>query len=481
MDLQLNGAGVLSFMLYDVGAAVEIESELAPILLEDGSGVLLLESATLPLQRGEDVYVQVSGSSLWGFVVDNIDVGEITVSKLTYRSLRYTCRSFNSIPARRRKAEAYTDTTSGAIVQDLITDVLTEEGITAGTIETGPTIARKVYDYRPCDEILDDQSELSGLTWRIDVDKALHFEDRGSRSAPFDVTDDNLVFSSIAFRFHRRDYRNAQYIRGGLTDTDSVEEVFVGNGETITFPLGYEISSITAVEVDTGGGYAAATVGILNVDTGKDWYYTVGSNTITQDSGGTVLGATDMLKVTYVGRYPIISFARDDEEIAARAAVESGSGIYEDLFVDEEIDDQGVAFDVALGILRRRGELGTVVTYETFTAGLDVGMLQTITLSEHGFDDQVLIDRVRVTDRGDDNLVYSISGVTNETDGGWAKFFRRLRSTQKAIPRDNEVFNYLRILKETATVSDSASAVSETDATTTIGAADAYVGLFEIG
>ena len=91
-------------------------------------------------------------------------------------------------------ARAYTNQTAGAIVNDLITNVFSAEGITAGTIHDLSLVDKMVFNYVNGDRALRMLSEYTNAVWYVDENKALHFYERTSNNAPFTVRAQSLKY-----------------------------------------------------------------------------------------------------------------------------------------------------------------------------------------------------------------------------------------------------------------------------------------------
>lgn len=434
-----------------------------------------------PLDIGEDVYVKDGATVLWGGTVEGYVERDIKEGSTTVRQFEYECVDFDEIADRKLVAATYTNATAGSIVESIRASYLNSEGVTAGTITAGPTIVKIVFSYVTATEALNELAELSGYYWCIDKNKALQFEPRDAALSAFNLTAGNKPYFDLAITRNRSKFRNTQYVRAGYDLTASRVEVQAGDGSRQAFLMEYEVGSAPTIRVDTGGGYGSQTVGILGVDTGKQWYYTIGSNVISQDSGETALATTDLLEVTYQGRYPIIVKAELDTSITERAAAESGTGVYEAVVDDASIDDDDAALDKANGLLQRYGSIPVTIRYQTHTGGLVAGTLQTITLADHGLDDQYLLESVEARTRDDDELVYFVTALSGQAFGSWAEFFRSLvKKGRDYVIRDNEVLVILKSPQDNVTVADAPTTATYTGAYTVNGS-DTYINGFHVG
>lgn len=432
--------------------------------------------------KAKNVMFGPSEVRVFGGTVDQIKETDYTTGATTTRKAAYRCTDFDQIASRRVAVKSYSNTTAGAIVSDLITTYLTAENITEGTIATGPVMERVNFPYIKVSQAMDEIAAQTGFSWTIDKNKALQFTDRTQTDAVFDLTSGNKPYMGITIVRTRNSYVNQQWLRAGLDLTDTLTEIEQGESNKRAFAVSYPVGTVTSVEVETsGGGYVAKTVGVLGVDSGLDWYYQKGSPIFSQDTGGTLLTASDTVRFKYEGQYPVVVQGIDGAEITARALVESGTGTYEGVLSDPSIDDADAAYTKAQALLERFGTLPVRVTYQTDTAGLSAGDLQTITLSDHELTGEWLLESVAGHDRGDGELRYTIVALNGQAVGGWQKFFRDLGAGTRFVIRENEVLVILAPVHDTMSLADDATGATTASSGTTVGAADAYVGLIDAG
>lgn len=211
-----------------------------------------------------------------------------------YRTFQYEVADFNQVTDRFLVAESYSSQTLGAIVTDIVTTYLSGESVTTNNVTTGPTIERAVFPYVSVRDVFDELSERTGYIWWIDATKDLHFVNRTSNDAPFDLTSSNQPFQSLTVERNRSQYRNRQLVRAGQDLTDQRTESFDGDGQTRTFVTGFPVGEAPTIDVDG----TSKTVGIRGVDQGKDFYWQKESNQITQDDGDAPLVSGDTLNIT---------------------------------------------------------------------------------------------------------------------------------------------------------------------------------------
>ena len=344
---------------------------------------------------------------------------------------------WHCITDRIRVAETYENQLSGDIFKHIISNYLAAEGITIGNIADGPTITKAVFPYKKASDALDEISELTGLQWVINPDKSIDYFERTTNTSPWTVTATSPV-RGLRVRRNRQKYRNRQYIQAGRDTSVIQPRTFKGDGETQVWSLDMPVAKVPVVKVDG----VAKTVGIRQLEIGKDFYWSKGEQEISQDAEGAKLTASNILTVEYQGLFPIVVVAESPEEIAARSDIQGGTGIYEDIEQRADIDTKEAALAYADGLLRRYARIETTVSYETNEPGIKAGQIQRITLPIHDIDGDFLIASVRISDpaRADGNLTYQVEALSGEAVGGWVSFFKKLvTNKQSFVIRENEV------------------------------------------
>lgn len=330
------------------------------------------------------------------------------------------CKDNHYLADKRLIVKSYTDKTLAYIVNDILTDYLIAEGITAGTIQTGPTIKEAIFNYVPASQAFDALKELSGFIWYIDEDKALHFIQRDTNLAPWSLTYLQIVDGSAGLSKGNPAYRNRQYIRGGTGLTSEQTENFTGDGATVAFTVGYPIASEPTVTVDA----APKTVGIKGLDSGKDCYWNKGDATITF---ATAPANATAVQIVYYGQYPLIARADSYTDIAARLAVEGGTGIVEEMACEAQHESADAMRESASTKIKLYCQDAERFSFQTRTTGLKAGQLLTVTYSPFGFSShKMLIESVQITEEDSTHLIYSVVAITGPVLGSWSKFFSNL-------------------------------------------------------
>jgi len=367
---------------------------------------------------------------------------------------------FHYLADKRQVADAWEDVTVATIVGDLIANVLAEEGITAGTIATGPVLSEVVFNYITCSRALDRLAVTTGHIWWIDHGKALHFV--ATTGTPSGTVDADDCKAAPKLRRVSPDYRNRQVVRGAMAYTDPQVESFKGDGEMITFTVGYPVGQVPTVKVNT----VAKTVGIRGVDADKDWYWNKGDQVVTQDDGGTVLSATDTLEITYVGLYSIVTIANDTAEQIRRAGVEGvGTGKVEATVNVSGVFGNDAALEAAVGLLGTYSQEGRTLTFVTAATTYEPGTFVTVNLPELDENDEAyLVTQVETRDLSREEWDFTVTAVQGADAGSWqARLAAGLAPPEVLAIRENiSESETLLVLAQTAEAWALAEAVAQT-------------------
>lgn len=374
-------------------------------------------------------------------------------------SLEHNIRgvSWDALMDNRLVARAYD--TPGQTLRDIVLSIIANEypaeGINTDNVTTFGEIQPVKFNYDKASEAFDILCELSGCSWWIDPYKRLYFAERAQILCPLNFLESAPNWRSISVERTRTEYRNRQYIKAGMGLTPVRTEYFVGDGTrksfTLAYPAGKEPNPITV-------GAVVKTVGIREVESGKNWYWQKNSPVINQDDGDPAVGAGVAIAVTYQGQYPILVSATDDVQLLQRASIEGGSGQYDHIEDEPNIDTVEAAQDRAYGLLRKYARIFQKATIATMSSGVRAGELTTLDIPTHGLAGQWLVEQTSIRDFNGQRVEYSMRVLDGESVGGWQGFFGALkRQARKVEFQDNEVILLLRSQPDTVSIADSVS------------------------
>lgn len=375
-----------------------------------------------------------------------------------------TCIDQHWLAQKRRVAASYTNQTCGFIAQDIVNNVLLQEGVTIGQIYDGPTPSDVLYPsdtlypggnvglvpsalfvYSSASDAFDalvKQASDSGnpYYWSIDEQKQFWFVPYATVIRPtiVDGTAIDMGQGSGSAPYVQRQnptYRNVQYLLGGVAQTLPQTEQRVGDGNATAWTMGYDLASVPTISVNLGngsGGYTSwvpKTVGVRG-SSGFDFYWAQGDSIVTQDSSGTVLRGTpyyDLLKVAYTGQYPTVIYAPNGAQISFQQSLDGSSGLVEDASTDATIISETDGLSRASALLSRYGVQGIVLVFATLDPSFDPGQLITVNLPMHALNmAQMLVESVHAADSDGYNIWYTVTAITGPYDTTWSDFYGTL-------------------------------------------------------
>jgi hypothetical protein len=272
---------------------------------------------------------------------------------------------------------------------------------------------------------LDDLAKQSNYTWRIDKNKNFVFAARAKTQAPRVVQSSEMLLATVRVTNITNQYRNSQWITSAI-NTISQTDSFYGDGKKRSFTLKYPVYAISSITVDG----ATQLVGVKGTDTGKQWYYSQGSNTISQDISLFPLLKYQTLTVTYQGQYQISVNEQSSAAISARAALDGTSGIVEAVENAPELI-ASAAQNLANARLGEYAVQGKQIQFTTNVPGLAVGQQATVFIPQHAINGmQFLITNMTTTyktvmQNGIATLLpyYSIKAVYGAMLYDWTHYF----------------------------------------------------------
>ena len=227
---------------------------------------------------------------------------------------RLGCVDHNAVCARRIFTGSWTNVHAGNIIGEICDAILADEGITHTAVASGPILPSFSVSAAYLNDIFDQicaaclkvsspvTEAATQYAWTIAYDKNFHFFSviDGISAAAFSFSDTASVHQmdpppilteDLANYANRITIRVSNVLGAGTTVSDYVS----GGGGVTTWTTSAIVGSAAVVLLNG----VNKTVGVLHVDTGKDFYYTIGTSLITQDASGTVLSNTDHLTIEY--------------------------------------------------------------------------------------------------------------------------------------------------------------------------------------
>jgi hypothetical protein len=197
------------------------------------------------------------------------------------------------------------------------------------------------------------------------------------------------------------------------------------------------------------------------------WFYSPGDRHVAMNSNlvspahvsyNTPLAATDRIQVTYFGQADILVQADNLSEQTARAAVEGGGGIYEELESDESIDGLESAVERAQGILARFDQIRERLNIETDLLGYHAGQMMSPAFADYGIAGDWIQERVEVEDVAGAFLRTRLELTNADYFAAEWEFWRRMAAQgRKFQARETERLHILRHFLEAISLSEVAT------------------------
>lgn len=379
-------------------------------------------AVTKHYEEGEPVTIDNDqGTRLFQGFIDEVDEEHIPGSLEMWSHLRLKDNHY--LVGKRTIGKVYENMAAGAIVSDILAEKLAAEGITAGTIQDGPTIIQEIFNHVYCDQALDKLKERTGYIWYVDEQRRLNFHARSTFTAPWgQVRLSDARIRSFRYRKGHGTYRNRQLIRSARDRTTLVTETRPGDGSR-SYAMGYPLISEPTIKVNG----AEQSVGIKGVDDGNfAWYWNEGDTVVTQDDDETALTSADTLEVQYYGEFRIVAYREDTAEQAARIAREGvGSGINENVYDDAGQTSGEAAHAEALELLNVHKTKPATVTFQTRVKVFAPGQILTVDVSEHNLVmREFLVTAVKISEKGKIPW-FHITAVDGPEGKNWTDFYKQ--------------------------------------------------------
>lgn len=352
-------------------------------------------------------------------------------------------------PGGTTQAKVYTNRPYDVIAYDIFSKYLAPEGVSMGMIFTGPypspslapsttltpngpsqVIAQVTFNFPSATQALDAlvaSASADGVTfyWDIDENKKFWFVPYAYvvNSTVVDGTHIDQVNNAPYVTRSNPLYRNTQYVVGGTTNGAGRTEYFIGDSNKRTWVLAWPVATQPNITVNN----VSQSVGVEGQGV-HNFYYKVGSDTITQDSSRSLLTSSNSLVVDYVPMYPNTSTGLNSAQVTAQKALDGSTGIVESVLKDTNITsnkDGNIEANYLLNVYSPRG---TQFVFSTLATGYAQGQQITVNYAPFNFSStKMLIQSIHTSDQQDGiNMWNTITAIVGPFDTTWAQFFNKI-------------------------------------------------------
>lgn len=315
---------------------------------------------------GNQIIVWQDGTKLFGGYIESLEEQAVpgTTQAISYSA---EATDFTRLLDWRLYEGSFQNQSFYDIVKTIRDGKLTELTLT-GVQNPGVTITERIQDgLRPVTEWFRKLSTTTGYFFRVDEDFDLIFAPLTTNPAPFSLTWSSGNWRNLHISRRIADYRNRQYVRTEFTLSGELTKNFTGDGSTREwFQFEGPFEGKPTVTLDTGGGPVAQTVGYFGWDlTGYDFYIDKEGWGLHRYPSQSAPPAGSTIAMTYRVRFDNKTVKQDAAEIAARAAIQGGTGVIEALHEDRYIDNKTALDNRATNLLRQHGEIPSDIAFET--------------------------------------------------------------------------------------------------------------------
>ncbi len=363
---------------------------------------------------GQSIYVEDSGDLVFGGTI--VDRREETiwqaggVPSLTLNTL--TARSYETlVDAIVVDALSVASQDLLETVDDLFTAYLSALGVTnIGATTGGPTLPALEFDHQTLASIFNQLATLSGYTWRINGDRQFAFVAPGDLTGTA-LSESNALDGSVVVEQSLILRATRLFLRTGGTGTVTHTESRTGNGTQSVFLLNVEPST-APTEVDENG-----TIYALPSAT---WTYNATLKCITRASA---LGNGVPVSVSYPVEFP--AWVRCwDASTQASSGTWTASALVDAIVEASEQTDLAQAKAWGDAELARRIAQPLVVTVRTREKGYYPLLRVTLSFPDSNVSGNYIVKSVRVEVADDNNIVYAVTCVEDDTiDDQWTAFY----------------------------------------------------------
>lgn len=292
------------------------------------------------------------------------------------RTLRLTGNDVTSQTTRSIVTVAYINKTPDYIIKNLLSTYFPT--ITTNYVQTGaPVIDYIKFNHKPGFDCFNQLAQIVGWDWYIDSDKDFHWFDASSNPASIVLSSTganaNIVRGSATFKADGSQMVNKMTFYGGSYLSNPRTEQRAGDGQTQTFFTTYPIAAAPQVYVNN----TQQSAGVDGVDTGDDWYYTLGDNYVKQADGSTPLTTSDVWKIVYQYNVPLIQQMQVDASIRKY-------GVFEQAKSDTSVTDRATARAIINGTLQEYAYPLVYGQMDTWESTLSSGQMVTVNAPDQG-------------------------------------------------------------------------------------------------
>lgn len=360
-----------------------------------------LPDDTFSIAIKNEVIIYDGTTKIFGGEIQTIDERMIGTEGLEYT---VKCSDFTNKLDSLLVSEVYENDSVKDIIEDIVSEYATD--FTTNISGAEFIVSRIVFNNVSISTCLKKLATLLSYEWYVDADKVIHFFQRFSISAPFNLTDTsgNYVFDSLKRQIDGTQIINEVIVRGGLGTQSSLytDSITVSGDDSKAFALPYQfrVSGFT-VELNT----VPQVVGIDGLDdfTTKDVLYNYNDKSIRFENN---LTDGDIIEFSGYKTFYVKAIASDYPSILAY-------GLRQKLIRDDSIKDSTTARQRAVAELQTYKDTISELSFKTYESGLRSGMVITTNSTIRGITDLLsVIQKVDFKTIDPETFYYDVKLIT---------------------------------------------------------------------
>lgn len=355
-------------------------------------------------EYGDEIEIYDGDEKVFGGTV--VSVKKAPFSGAEGEILQIKCTDYTYLMDSRMAARVYENETITDIIDDLITSYA--PGFTSNNVTSTFVIEKIVFNQVPLSQCIKRLAEITNYNWYVDENKDVHFFEKNTDVAPFNITDENgnYVYKTLQRTYDGTQVANRIKVRGGEYDGELYsDKITVVGNESKSFKLPYRFANLQ-VWLDTGSGPVAQNVGIdfINDFTTDDVLYNFNEQMIRWENE---LSDGDVISFGGNPKVPVFAIAEDPVSITEY-------GVREKLIRDNSIESNEVARRRANAELYTYAEPIVDARFSTYTPGLRAGMTMNISSVNQSFNEDLIIKGLTFRMRDHETFQYDVELISTK-------------------------------------------------------------------
>ena len=400
----------------------------------------------------DEIVIKDNGTKIFGGFIVGVNEDLATVDKTNYV---VECKDYTHKLDGILIQRSYVDTNAETIIKDLIDDNAPEFN-TDNVVSVYP-ITKIVFNQIPLTECLRRLAGIMDYEFYIDPDKNLHYFQRFTRTAPYNLTDTSgtYIYKSVRRNIDATQIANLVRVRGGFASESSLtgDSTTIKGDESKTVKLPYKYSNLS-VWLNTGLGEVEQVVGIDNIDsfTDKDVLYNYQMDTLRFENN---LSDGDIVRFEGYKKFLVMAEVEDVESVAQ-------FGRREKLVRDSTIEDTITARQRARMELETYKDKISDLNFKTYNSGLLCGQVIRYSSEKRDVSElDFIIDKISFRTRTPFEFEYTVNATTTRKYG-LIEFLRKLaegRTPDHFEENEKEVLERIEIVSGRIQVAEKIEAV----------------------